>query len=120
LSKRDLTRRQLRGGKPQGLTWKILCEKGEISVQAPGAALQWSYEKDAVTIQVYEKATGKTETIEMADLEIENVQTPARMIGRVYEAFASGGQYQTFEDALEHHRRLDRIVKGALHFEIDE
>jgi hypothetical protein len=56
----------------------------------------------------------------MADLEMENVQTPARMIGRVYEAFASGGQYQTFDDALEHHRRLDRIVKGALNFEIDE
>ncbi len=67
-----------------------------------------------VTIKQFENATGNTETIEMADMELEDVETPARMIGRVYEAFATGGQYPTFEDALENHRRLDGIAKGAL------
>jgi hypothetical protein len=101
------------------LTWKILCEKGEVSLRAPGPALQWSYEKDTIAINVFENATGKTETIEIADLELEHIKTPARMIARVYEAFASGGEYETFEDALEHHRRLDTIAKGALHLEKD-
>lgn len=94
-----------------------MCEKGEISVETPGPSLQISYEKDAVTIKQFESATGQTETIEIVDMELEEVKTPARMIGRVYEAFASDGKYPTFEDALEHHRRLDMIAKGAQHFE---
>jgi hypothetical protein len=55
----------------------------------------------------------------MANMELEDVKTPARMIGRHYEAFASGGRYARFEDALENHRRLDKIAKGALHLERD-
>jgi hypothetical protein len=109
----------MRAGKPPGLVWKIFLEKGEICLQAPGAALNWSYERDSFTIKQYENAKGTTEMIEVADMELEDVKTPARMIGRVYEAFASGGQYQTFEDALERHRRLDKIAKGAVEFEKD-
>jgi hypothetical protein len=78
-----------------------------------------SYESDTITIKRYENATGKTETVEMAKMELEDVETPARMTGRLYEAFASGGRYAAFEDALEHHRRLDKIAKGALHLERD-
>jgi hypothetical protein len=52
-------------------------------------------------------------------MELEEVKTPARMIGRIYEAFADGGSYLTFEDALKHHRRLDMISKSALHVEKD-
>lgn len=109
----------MRAGKPQHLIWKIFFEKGEISVEAPGPSIQWSYEKDTVTIQQFENATGKSETIEMADMELEDVKTPARMVGRAYEAFVSGGRYPTFEDALENHRRLDKIARGALHLERD-
>jgi predicted dehydrogenase len=102
---------------PPGLLWKILFEKGQISVEAPAPTIQWSYENDTVTIKKFDNATGQTEKIEIAEMELEDIKTPARMIGRIYEAFASGGQYQTFEDALQHHRRLDRIAKGALHLE---
>jgi hypothetical protein len=101
------------------LTWKILCEDGEVTVQAPGPAVNWSYEKDSITIKKYLNASGKGETADIPDMELESVQTPSRMIGRVYEAFASGLQYQTFEDALNLHRQLDKIAKGALHLEKD-
>lgn len=98
--------------------WKIFCEKGEICLEAPGAAIQWSYEKDTVSIRIYDNESGESERVEIADMELEQVKTPARMIGRLYEAFASGdeGSYSSFEDALAHHRRLDVITNGAVHF----
>lgn len=108
-----------RAGQPPGMTWKILLEKGQISIEAPAASLQWSYENDAITVKQFDKATEQTEKIELEEMELEDVKTPARMIGRVYEAFASGGQYHSFETALEHHRRLDKIVEGALRVAMD-
>ena len=55
----------------------------------------------------------------MAKMELEDIKTPGRMIGRLYEAFASGGRYAAFEDGLQHHRRLEMIAKGALYLERD-
>ncbi len=99
------------------MIWKIFFENGEVSLEAPGASIQWSYEKDTFTIKQFDYATEKMETIEVADMELEDIETPSRMIGRVYEAFATGGAYPTFEHALENHRRLDKIAKNALHLE---
>ena len=117
VKRRDSNQIQLRAGKPPHMIWKIFFEKGEVSLEAPGVAIQWSYEKETITIKQFDYATDKAETIEVADMELEDIRTPSRMIGRVYEAFASGGEYPTFEHALEHHRRLDKIVQGALHLE---
>ena len=78
-----------------------------------------SFGEGPISIKKFENATGQTETIEVADMELEDLERTPRMIGRLYEAFASGGQYPTFEDALKAHRRLDKIAKGALHLERD-
>ncbi len=52
--------------------------------------MNWSYENDTVIIHVFENETEESERIEVADMELEGVQSPARMIRRVYDAFASG------------------------------
>lgn len=99
------------------MIWKIFFEGGEVSLEAPGPNIQWSYEKDTIAIKQFDYSTDKVETIGVADMELEDIKTPSRMIGRVYEAFASGGEYPTFEHALEHHRRLDKIAESAIHLE---
>lgn len=67
--------------------------------------------------RILENATGETKSVDIKAMETKDIHTPARMISRVYEAFASGGEYQTFEDALARHRRLDSIAKVALRCE---
>lgn len=117
VKRRDSNQIQMRAGKPPHMIWKIFFEKGEVSLDAPGASVQWSYERDTLTIKQFDYATDKEETIEVAEMELEDIETPSRMIGRVYEAFASGGEYPTFEHALENHRRLDKIAESAIHLE---
>ncbi|ERF71909.1 hypothetical protein EPUS_08225 [Endocarpon pusillum Z07020] len=117
VKRRDSNPIQLRAGKPPHMTWKIFFERGEVSLEAPGPSVQWSYEKDMLAIKQFDYATEKVETIDVADMELEDIKTPSRMIGRVYEAFASGREYPTFEHALENHRRLDRIAESAIHLE---
>lgn len=106
-------------GDPQ-FVWTINGEKGEIRITSQDAAalsvLAGGARKPTIEIHDFESNEvdksvdwGYPEWQEELDLPM-----PARNVGSIYEAFASGtGQgYPTFEDALRRHEQLEGMLGG--------
>jgi len=104
----------MRGGKGftgfPGLVWRIYGEKGEILVTGTGPSFGTGV-KDA-SVKVYDNEKDTVDEIELAE-DSEDLPLPARYVARLYDAFANGGEYPTFEDALERHRLIDKVNRSS-------
>ena len=97
-------------GEP-GLVWTIEGEKGEIRLVSPsGPAIQALSEPG--TIEIHNFDTDEVETVEWKwhDWQ-EGLPIPARNIGALYEAFADGRKYPTFQDAVERHEQISSFLE---------
>ncbi|SPO01774.1 related to transcription co-repressor GAL80 [Cephalotrichum gorgonifer] len=94
-----------------GLVWTIEGEKGELRLVAPsGPAVQAVFSKP-ISIEVHDYATDEVAPIEWAWYDWqEELPIASRNIGALYEAFAEGGGYATFQDALERHEQIDNLL----------
>ncbi|KAJ7195358.1 hypothetical protein GGX14DRAFT_377136 [Mycena pura] len=106
-----------RGGIPgePGLVWTICGEKGEIRVTSPSpSALQVGpVGEEEIRIDVHNFATNEVRKVEWNWQDWQNeLPMPARNVAAVYEAFAQGQGYPTFEDALVRHEQLDEMLAG--------
>ncbi|KAI0158801.1 hypothetical protein BJ166DRAFT_528487 [Pestalotiopsis sp. NC0098] len=98
-------------GEP-GLDWTIHGEKGEIRVRAfDGPALNAG--GDGATIEVHDFASYEVQAVDWKYADAyAGLPTPARNIGALYDAFASGDEaaYPDFERAMVRHRQLGGIL----------
>jgi predicted dehydrogenase len=96
------------------LIWTINGERGEIRLSSPGGtALQATAYTKPVVIEVHDHATDQVEKIEWdwADWQ-KKIALVGRNTGALYENFADGNAYPTFEDALKRHEQLEEIMAG--------
>jgi len=102
----------MRGGKripgSPGFVWRIYGEKGEILITGDGPTFQTG------TLKVYDNEKDIVEEIELPTDSKEDLPLSGRNVARLYDAFAGGGEYPTFEDALERHRLIDKIDKSSI------
>ncbi|KAK3315930.1 hypothetical protein B0H66DRAFT_273721 [Apodospora peruviana] len=99
-------------GEPE-LVWNVNGEKGEIRVTSPSsAALQVLPGSEMPVIEVHDFETGKVDKVDWEhgwqDWQ-EGLDMRSRNVGALYEAFAEGGKYPTFEDALKRHEQLEGL-----------
>lgn len=112
----NLTVRFRRGepfkGEP-GLVWTIEGDKGELRLTAPsGPALQSLAYDQPVTIEVHDYDTDQVTPVEWSWYDWqEELPLFSRNIGALYEAFAEGGEYPTFQDAAGRHEQLERLYE---------
>ena len=96
-----------------GLVWTIEGDKGELRLVAPGgpAINAMSYDPP-VTLEIHDYATDEVTPVEWSwyDWQAE-LPVASRNIAALYEVFAEGGKYPTFQDALERHEQVDGILK---------
>jgi predicted dehydrogenase len=104
-------------GEP-ALEWTINGEKGEIRIISPQYAfIQVGDPTTPRTIEIHDFETDKVETVEW-DWEDwqQELPSPARTIGAVYEAFAEAktaggkGTYVTFDVAAKRHEQLEELL----------
>ncbi|KAI7775532.1 hypothetical protein LA080_006724 [Diaporthe eres] len=107
---------RLRRGQPflceDPLVWTINGEKGEIRLSSPGGtALQATAYSKPVTIEVHVHETDNVQKIEWDWTEWQKgISVMGRNTGALYENYANGGAYPTFEDALKLHEKLEEIM----------
>ena len=91
-----------------GIIWSILGETGEIRVEGPGPALQAFDEGTKVSVESFE--TGEVQEFDWKDETIP-FKGPAKNVGALYEAFASGeeGSFPDFSDAVALHQEIDAL-----------
>ncbi|KAK1994445.1 oxidoreductase family protein [Colletotrichum falcatum] len=107
-------------GDPQ-LSWTIHGERGEIRLTSrDSVALQAFADGDAVRIEVHDFATDEVERVPWAWAAWQDeLPVPARCIGAVYDAFASGGGaaaaagLASFDDALRRHEQLAGLPSSS-------
>ncbi|KAJ7443158.1 hypothetical protein FB451DRAFT_1568762 [Mycena latifolia] len=94
------------------LVWSIIGERGEIRLINPGGtALHASGHGTSVRLEVRDFATNTVEQIDWQwEAWQEELPALARSVGALYEAFAEGKDYPTFEDALRRHEQLDGML----------
>lgn len=94
------------------LVWSIIGEKGEIRLTNPGGTtLHASAHDKSVRLELKNFATNKVEQIDWQwEAWQEELPALARSVGALYEAFAEGKDYPTFEDALRRHEQLDGML----------
>lgn len=101
-------------GEP-GLVWTICGERGEIRLTgpSPSALHVGPVGEEEIRIEVHNFATNEVSKVEWdwKDWQKE-LPVPARNVATVYEAFAQGQGYPTFEDALVRHEQLDGMLAG--------
>ncbi|KAK4210322.1 Galactose/lactose metabolism regulatory protein-like protein [Rhypophila decipiens] len=94
--------------------WTINGEKGEIRIVSQDSWAVWVLPGNPKkpTIEVHDFASGTVEELgwEYPDWH-EELPTPARNVASLYEAFADGKGYPTFEDALKRHEQLEEMIK---------
>lgn len=107
---------RLRRGQPfpgeDPLVWTINGEKGEIRLSSPGGtALQATAYNKPVTIEVHDHETDEVQEIEWDWAEWQKgISVVGRNTGALYDNYANGGEYPTFEDALKLHEELEEIM----------
>jgi predicted dehydrogenase len=103
----------LHGGKPigpgEGLNWRILGEKGEVSVTASGTWLQCGYPDSK--IRLFDNRSEKIEEILIPQDEWDNLPLPAQNVARLYEAFADGrtDEFPDWSHAIQRHKMIDEM-----------
>lgn len=110
----------MRGGQPfkgqPGLVWRIYGEKGEVSVTCGVSAIQLGL---PLTIAVFDHASDTVEEVLKGD-EFdagfwEDLPVVARIVGRLYEAYALGQEYGDWELAVKRHRFVEKVfAEGGL------
>lgn len=97
-------------GEP-GLVWTIEGEKGELRlISQDGPAIQ-ALSQPGV-IEIHDFATDKVETVEWSWHDWQQELPPsAKNIGALYEAFADGRDYPTFQDAVERHEQISSFLE---------
>ncbi|KAJ7157093.1 hypothetical protein C8R46DRAFT_909741 [Mycena filopes] len=100
-------------GEP-AVRWTIAGEKGEIRLVSPGTAylsLGTNEGEPPIVIEVHDHATDSVSKVDWAWADWqEELPMRARNIGALYEVFADGRWYPTFEHALIRHKQLDGIL----------
>ncbi|CAK5265995.1 unnamed protein product, partial [Mycena citricolor] len=100
-------------GEPN-LVWTITGERGEIRVT--NEATSWLHMGPAgITVDLHDFETGRVERVGWnAESWPEDPDTPgaAKNIGLLYERFATGGEYPTWEDAVRRHEQIDGLLAG--------
>ncbi|TVY80456.1 Galactose/lactose metabolism regulatory protein GAL80 [Lachnellula suecica] len=86
-----------------GLDWRIYGSTGEIRITASGPFLQIGYPD--LKLEVYDFESDVLEEVEVGD-DLEEVEGPAKNVGRVYRGVGEGENNCTFEDAVERHRLI--------------
>lgn len=106
---------QMRGGKrfkgSPGLVWRIYGEKGEIMIT--GSSPSFDEGPNEVVIKVYDNDTDSVEEIELPKDPKVNLPSAGRNVARLYDAFAKGEHYPTFDDAVARHRFIDLVYKSS-------
>ncbi|KAK3693134.1 hypothetical protein B0T22DRAFT_400902 [Podospora appendiculata] len=94
------------------VVWTINGEKGEIRVLSPEvAALQVGSNEQPIVVEVHDFATDTVDRIPWAwDEPVAGLPMASRNVGLLYEAFAKGEGYPTFEDAVARHVQLDGLL----------
>ncbi|KAJ7731806.1 hypothetical protein DFH07DRAFT_846917 [Mycena maculata] len=96
------------------LVWSIIGERGEIRLTNPGGTtLHASAHGESVRLELKDFATNVVEKIGYQwEAWQEELPLVARSVGALYEAFADGKDYPTFEDALKRHEQLDGMLSS--------
>lgn len=107
---------RIRRGEPfkgePGLVWTIEGDKGELRLIAPsGPAINAMAYSKPVTIDVHDYATDEVTPVEWSWYDWqEELPVPSRNVGALYDAFADGGEYPTFQDAVKRHEQIDSLL----------
>lgn len=96
-----------------GLIWTIEGDKGELRLTAPsGPAINAMAYNEPVTIDVHDYTTDEVTPLEWSWYDWqEELPVASRNIAALYEVFADGGEYPTFQDALERHEQIDGFLR---------
>ncbi|ORY66047.1 uncharacterized protein BCR38DRAFT_429083 [Pseudomassariella vexata] len=105
----------LHGGKAiapgEGLHWRILGDRGELSVTASGTMLQIGYPD--VKIRLFDNRTGGIEEVQVLRDEWDDLPMPAQNVARLYEAFADGRKedHPDWDAAVRRHRLIEEMYE---------
>lgn len=107
-----------RGGKSfpttPGLDWRIYGEVGEIRITT-----ERSYPhlvNDGIRIGIHEFSRGSVDEVRWkADAEAapNDLASPVAEVARIYEAFAGGGAYADWAEAVKRHEMLDEVQRRS-------
>ncbi|KAF2268492.1 oxidoreductase [Lojkania enalia] len=109
----------LRGGpafnNTDGCFWRIFGTKGEIQVTGSSSWIHLS--DDNLKIELFDQASGKTETVEVDKDDFSDMGLYARNVARLYEGFAEGKGEKDgvldWEVALKRHQFVDEVYEKA-------
>jgi predicted dehydrogenase len=105
-----------------GATWRIYGEKAELVVEFASAGPQIGQAKN---IQIHRFAPATTAVAAKEAQEVEDVRVdeggdewttlpvPGQNIGRLYEAFATGGEVSGWDVAVRRHELIDQFWKSG-------
>ncbi|KAK7007832.1 oxidoreductase family protein [Favolaschia claudopus] len=112
-------------GSEPSLVWSIVGSKGEVRLTSTaGTGLHASgYAPGGVSLEVLDFENGEVDRINSEHGEVERIDPDSlwakpwqeelpllsRSVGALYEAFADGKGYPTFEDALKRHEQIDEM-----------
>ncbi|CAK5273618.1 unnamed protein product [Mycena citricolor] len=101
-------------GEP-ALVWSITGEKGEIRVTNQ-ASSSLHVPPAGIVVEVHDFETDKVEKV---DWELQEswpgdakAPAPSKNVGLLYDSFAAGGKYPTWDDAVHRHEQIDRFLSG--------
>ncbi|KAI1855808.1 hypothetical protein JX265_012071 [Neoarthrinium moseri] len=107
----------LYGGKAfapgEGLHWRILGDRGELSITASGTNLQMGFPD--CKIRLFDNRKDTVEEIPLVEDEWTKLPIPAQNTARIYEAFADGrtGDYPDWDLSIQRHKLIDEMYKGV-------
>ena len=96
-----------------GSIWKIYGEKAELVVEFVSAGPQIGA-PSSMKLCDFEKGDVETIIADEGGEEWSSLPTPGQNIGRLYEAYASGGDYGEFELALKRHKLIDEFYANEV------
>ncbi|KAF2115540.1 hypothetical protein BDV96DRAFT_493563 [Lophiotrema nucula] len=109
----------LRGGpafnNTDGGFWRIYGTKGEI--QVTGSESWYHISDDNLKIEVFDHASGKTETVEVDKDQFSDLGLYARNVAKLYDGFAEGKGEEAgildWETAVKRHQFVDEVYEKA-------
>lgn len=96
-----------------GSTWKIYGEKAELVVEFASAGPQVGA-ASSMKLCDFEKGEVETIVVDEGGERWTSLPTPGQNIGRLYEAYATGGEHGDFELALKRHKLIDEFYASGM------
>ncbi len=90
------------------MTWAVYGDKAEMLIEIEGGS---PHIGNKTKISICDGATGEVEEVSV-DQGFEGLGMPAANIGRLFEAYAAGGNYGDWEIALKRHEWIDGAYEG--------